>query len=115
MVSRKVADSKTMASTHRATGFLGLFLLRSLLNRDGHYSFCETRSKVLLSEKHKQNLNPKFLAEPDVSVALPAAMVLKRSFFTDGKSSLEASGAPADAPFQDRSECALSLIPPHQW
>jgi hypothetical protein len=72
-------------------------------------------STVLLSEKHKQNLNPKFLAEPDVSVALPAATVLKRSSFTDGKSSLVASGAPADAPFQDRSECTLSLITPRQW
>jgi hypothetical protein len=115
MWSRKVVDSTTMASTQRATGFLGLFLLRRLLNQEDRCSSCETGSTVLLSEKPRQNLNPKFLAEPNVSIALPAATVLKRSSFTNGKSSLVASGAPADAPFQDRNECTLSLITPRQW
>jgi len=55
MWSRKVADSTTMASTHRATGFLGLFLLRRLLNQEDRCSSCETGSTVLLSEKHKPN------------------------------------------------------------
>jgi hypothetical protein len=102
MWSRKVADSTMVASTCHAAGFLRLFLLHKLMAWDGHYFSFETGSNVLLSEKLKLNLNPKFLAEPDVGVPLPAAAVLKRSSFTDGESPLVASGAPADAPFRDR-------------
>ncbi len=105
----------TMATPRHATIFLGLFLLRRVLNRDDRCSSCETGSKVLLSEKLKQNLNPNFLAEPDVGVSLSAAAVLNRSSFTGDEPPLVASGAPANAPFQDRSECALNPIPSRQW
>jgi hypothetical protein len=110
-----MADSTTLTSTCHVAGFFRLFLLHKLIAWDGHCFSYETGSKVLLSEKLKQKLNPKFLAEPDVGVPLSAATVLKRSSLTGGVPLLVASGAPADAPFQDCSECALSLNPSRQW